>query len=208
MAYRAYSTALEALLRTRPHLKKLVCHCVHCGIIFIVDARNRGRKDVCCPFGCREPYQKQQANNRSKARYHQKGKVRDKKKKLNELAYYRKVQIKRAQKLSQSIPPSPEPFIPPTHPIPEPPSKTKTVPTSSTVQVKTQPLTLPLRPLANNFLHYLQWILRLVDGVKFEFSVIEETLSKIFRQRGMAILSREKYMSQHILNGENIDDSG
>lgn len=206
-AYKAYATALEALLRTCPHLEKLVCHCVHCGIIFLVHARNQGRKDVCCPFGCRKPYQKQQANKRSRAHY-QIDKAKSNKKKLNELAYYLKVQLKRALKLSQSILPSLEPFTPPTHSIPLPPPEIKTAPTLSTAQVKTQPSMPPSRPLANNFMRYLQWILRLVDGVKFEFSVIKEALSKIFRQRGMAILSRAKYMSQHILNGKNIDDSG
>jgi hypothetical protein len=39
--------------------------CKHCGIFFITDRRNSKRRDLFCPFGCRETYRKQNSAKRS-----------------------------------------------------------------------------------------------------------------------------------------------
>lgn len=43
--------------------------CRHCRIFFLAHPRNAGRKDLGCPFGCREAHRKQESNQRSAAYY-------------------------------------------------------------------------------------------------------------------------------------------
>ena len=44
-------------------------HCCHCGIRFLTHPRNANRRNLRCPFGCREHHRRQQANERSKKHY-------------------------------------------------------------------------------------------------------------------------------------------
>jgi hypothetical protein len=66
---------LDAVLRgcadwqKRTVLEKSVVHCCHCGIRFFTHPRNAGRRDLRCPFGCREHHRRQRANERSKKHY-------------------------------------------------------------------------------------------------------------------------------------------
>jgi hypothetical protein len=43
--------------------------CAHCGIRFLTHPRCAGRRDLRCPFGCREQHRKQRSNQRSAAYY-------------------------------------------------------------------------------------------------------------------------------------------
>ncbi|MBW2195185.1 MAG: hypothetical protein JRF37_06310, partial [Deltaproteobacteria bacterium] len=43
-----------------------------CGIFFLTHPRNAGRKDLGCPFGCREAHRKQNSTKRSVAYYQNK----------------------------------------------------------------------------------------------------------------------------------------
>jgi hypothetical protein len=47
----------------------LRCRCQHCRIFFLAHPRNAGRKDLGCPFGCREAHRKRESNQRSAAYY-------------------------------------------------------------------------------------------------------------------------------------------
>jgi len=129
-----------------------------------------------------------------------------KKSKINQKAYYKKVLQKRADQANSSTP------------IPITPTSTATSP-SNTLQPETPPIkpkfiekqqdVLPLfAPTAENFMAYLRYILRLVDGRTYSFSVIKETIEKIFRHQGMVSLSRAEYFAQQILKGKKFDDSG
>jgi hypothetical protein len=63
-------------------MRKCLARCRHCGIFFMTDPRNAGRRDLGCPFGCREAHRKQRSTQRSIEYYREKeGKV--KKKALN-----------------------------------------------------------------------------------------------------------------------------
>ena len=42
-----------------------MARCQHCGIFFITHPRNAGRRDLRCPFGCREAHSKQSSTKRS-----------------------------------------------------------------------------------------------------------------------------------------------
>jgi hypothetical protein len=43
--------------------------CRHCRIFFLTHPRNTRRRDLGCPFGCREAYRKQRSSERSIAYY-------------------------------------------------------------------------------------------------------------------------------------------
>jgi hypothetical protein len=69
-------------LRDHPDLASCAVCCRHCGIRFLTHPRNANRRDLCCPFGCREHQRRQQANERSKKHYRT-DKGRKNKKRLN-----------------------------------------------------------------------------------------------------------------------------
>jgi len=77
-----YYFILRTALRTRPHLRPCLTRCRHCRIFFLTHPRNRGRRDLGCPFGCRSAHRRKRSAERSTAYYcTQAG--RAKKKRLN-----------------------------------------------------------------------------------------------------------------------------
>ena len=61
----AYYVLLRSMLRARPELRRCLTRCRHCGVFFLTHPRNAGRRDLRCPFGCREAHRKGQSNRRS-----------------------------------------------------------------------------------------------------------------------------------------------
>jgi hypothetical protein len=86
-----YYQVLRSLLRQQPHRRRCLTRCRHCRIFFFTDPRNTGRKDMPrgkrrdlgCPFGCREAHRQQQSSARSLA-YYQSSQGRKKKRDLNQ----------------------------------------------------------------------------------------------------------------------------
>jgi hypothetical protein len=64
-----YYVVLRSVLRSRPHLRRYLSRCRHCRIFFLTDPRNTGRRDLHCPFGCRQAHRKQRSTERSVAYY-------------------------------------------------------------------------------------------------------------------------------------------
>lgn len=64
-----YYVVLRSLLRSRPDLRRYLSRCRHCRIFFLTHPRNAGRRDLRCPFGCREVHRKQRSTERSVAYY-------------------------------------------------------------------------------------------------------------------------------------------
>ncbi len=60
---------LRSVLRAKPHLRACLSRCRHCRIFFLTHPRNAGRRNLRCPFGCREAHRKQQSTQRSVAYY-------------------------------------------------------------------------------------------------------------------------------------------
>lgn len=60
---------LRSLVRTKSHLRECLTQCRQCRILFLTHPRNRGRKDLRCPFGCRETHRKKSSTQRSVAYY-------------------------------------------------------------------------------------------------------------------------------------------
>ncbi len=56
-------------MRNHPGLASCAVHCRHCSIRFLTHPRNANRRDLRCPFGCREQHRRQLANQRSKKHY-------------------------------------------------------------------------------------------------------------------------------------------
>jgi hypothetical protein len=69
-------------LQSHPELQGCLAYCVHCGIRFLTHPRNAGRRDLRCPFGCREHHRRERSRQRSAA-YYQTAVGRRKKKGLN-----------------------------------------------------------------------------------------------------------------------------
>jgi hypothetical protein len=74
---RSYYVVLRSVLRIKPWLRKCLARCRHCGIFFLTDRRNAGRRDLGCPFGCSRAHRKKQSTRRSVAYYQEpEGKVK------------------------------------------------------------------------------------------------------------------------------------
>jgi hypothetical protein len=100
---RAYYAVLRSVLRAQPELRRCRTRCRHCGIFFLTHLRNAGRRDLRCPFGCREAHRKRQSNDRSLA-YYREDEGKRKKRALN------------AQRRKSPMRPSPAPA--PVDPLP------------------------------------------------------------------------------------------
>ena len=64
-----YYVVLRSVLRSQSHLRRCLSRCRHCRIFFLTHPRNAGRRDLRCPFGCREAHRKQRSTERSVAYY-------------------------------------------------------------------------------------------------------------------------------------------
>jgi len=60
-----YYVVLDSVLRDKPQVYRLLAWCRHCGIPFITDPCNAGRRDLGCPFGCADLYRSRSSNKRS-----------------------------------------------------------------------------------------------------------------------------------------------
>jgi hypothetical protein len=60
-----YYVVLRSVLRTRADLRPLRTRCRHCRIFFLTHPRNAGRRDLGCPFGCRDTHRKRRSTERS-----------------------------------------------------------------------------------------------------------------------------------------------
>lgn len=64
-----YYVLLRSVLHTHPHLRRYLCRCRECRIFFLTHPRNAGRRDLRCPFGCRETHRRRRSTQRSVAYY-------------------------------------------------------------------------------------------------------------------------------------------
>ena len=65
----AYYAVLRSILRAQAALRRCLTRCRRCGIFFLTHPRNAGRRDLRCPFGCREAHRRRQSDQRSAAYY-------------------------------------------------------------------------------------------------------------------------------------------
>jgi len=65
----AYYYVLSSVLRCNPELRRCCVRCKHCRIFFLTSPCNARRRDLGCPFGCRQAHRKRQSARRSAAHY-------------------------------------------------------------------------------------------------------------------------------------------
>lgn len=102
---------LRSLVGTRPELRPCLTRCRRCRIFFLTHPRNARRRDLGCPFGCREAHRKRQSNLRSTA-YYQDEHGKEKKRQQN--AKRRKATVSatlRATPLPEEPLPWPRPIV-------------------------------------------------------------------------------------------------
>lgn len=96
----SYYVVLRSVLRVKSWLRKCLARCRHCGIFFLTDPRNAGRKDLGCPFGCSRAHRQKQSTQRSVAYYREpEGKVK-------------KQALNARRRKTPSPPPPPSPVAP------------------------------------------------------------------------------------------------
>jgi hypothetical protein len=104
-----YYAVLRSVWRAQPALRRCLTRCRHCGIFFLTHPRNAGRKDLRCPFGCRQAHRRRQSDQRSAA-YYRDEVGQEKKRALN---------AKRRKSSARSPPPPPPlPLLEPSPPWP------------------------------------------------------------------------------------------
>jgi hypothetical protein len=96
----SYYVVLRSVLQVKPWLRKCLARCRHCGIFFLTDPRNAGRRDLGCPFGCSRAHRQKHSTQRSVA-YYQEPEGKIKKQALN------------ARRRKSPAPPTPPSPVPP-----------------------------------------------------------------------------------------------
>ena len=139
--------------------------CAHCGIFFLTDPRNAGRRDLRCPFGCREVHRKGESTRRS-------------------VAYYQddpdKKRIQNARR-SKSTPETstPEPLA--LDPTPKPRLTAEGLePAHRTACPAPDPI-----PLPRLIVHYVRQVVSLIEGRPVGLEEIVEMLTRAMRQHRM-----------------------
>lgn len=60
-----YYRVIREVLHRDTGRRLVLSRCLHCGILFLTHPRNAGRRDLRCPFGCRQTHRKQSSTKRS-----------------------------------------------------------------------------------------------------------------------------------------------
>ncbi len=64
-----YLTALDSAVAAHPEVQRCVVCCAACGLRFLTTPQNVGRRNLRCPFGCRQWHKRQSSVQRSVAYY-------------------------------------------------------------------------------------------------------------------------------------------
>jgi hypothetical protein len=186
-----YQTVLDSVLQSHSELQGCVAYCTDCGIRFLTHPRNAGRRNLRCPFGCREHHRRQCSCRRSTA-YYQTAAGKAKKKRLN------------GRRQGSQVPPTmpPQPDLDPqgTPPDLRPASGHPGVlPTSDASPVTVQPqregMVLDETSVANSpMLPYVRMVVSLIEGVEFTCREVVHLLWQSLRQHSIGARRRVDYL--------------
>lgn len=166
------------MLEAHPDLKPCAVHCAHCDIRFLTHARNAGRRNLRCPFGCRDRHRRLSSSQRSKA-YRQTASGKAKKKQHN---------LRRRRAASAELPavPENEPQTSPAASIP---------PTTATVDSRRDGVVLDESSLTNSpMLPYVRMAVSLIEGVHIKINELLDLLRRALRQRSIDSPNGEQYV--------------
>jgi len=210
---RQYLTALDAVLQVRPELLGCDVVCIHCQIRFLTDPRNAGRTNLYCPFGCREHFQRENANRRSRA-YRQTLVGQEKKRILN-ARRYRETDKRLAQPQTLTVALNDAPLVPvvdvpvvdvPVVDVPVVDVPVVDVPVVDVPVVDVPVVDVPVKLVlgevvldeaglfASPMLPYLRMIVRVVEGLELGCRELVRWLLQALRQRSIASRSRVDYV--------------
>jgi len=176
---RQYQTALDAVLRSHAELRGCVAHCAHCGIRFFTHPRNAGRRDLRCPFGCRQCHRRERSRQRSTA-YYRTSTGKRKKKHLN--GHRRQVPASPQAVLDPQTPSDPQAGAAPTSEAPP-------------VELWLEGVVLSESSLAESpLLPYLRMVVGLIEGIELTCHEVLHLLRRAMRQHSIGARSRIDYV--------------
>lgn len=166
------------MLESHPELQACAVHCVHCGIRFLIHPRNAGRRNVRCPFGCREHHRRAHASRRSAAYYRTTaGKL--KKQHLNARRYRR---FQKDEARNDPVPPAAPPRM---HGAEE----------SATAEWSLEGVMLDASSVARSgMLPYVRMVVGLIDGIRLSLREVVELVCRVLRQRSINARRRIDYV--------------
>lgn len=181
---RQYQTALNSVLQSHPELRGCAAYCMDCGIRFLTHPRNAGRRNLRCPFGCREHHRRAQSCQRSTA-YYQTAAGKAKKKRLN------------GRRHGSQVPPA----APPDLDFPESPPDAQVevplggAPSPMTIEARPQCAVLDESSLARSpMLPYVRMVVSLIEGIRFTCREVLDLLLQALRQHRIGALSGRDYL--------------
>lgn len=155
---------------------------MHCGIRFLTHPRNANRRDLRCPFGCRQHHRREEAKKRSAA-YRRTHEGKRGKKLLN---------AHRQQGAGSAVRPS-EPDLDP-HPEGAPPGEPTADALQGTAVLRLEGVVLNEASVANSrMLPYVRMVVGLIEGIAFTCREVVELLRLAMRQHSIGALGRSPY---------------
>jgi hypothetical protein len=167
-------------LQSHPELQGCVAHCIDCGIPFLTHPRNAGRRDLRCPFGCRQHHRRRSSSRRSTA-YYQTAAGKRKKKRLNS----------RRQGGPGAADRPPQPDLGPQVTLPSEPTRDES---PVKVELRLEGVVLDESSLASSrMLPYVRMVVSLIEGIEFRCDEILRLLRQAMRQHSIAYRRRTDY---------------
>jgi hypothetical protein len=192
-------------LQSHPELCGCVVSCVDCGIRFLTHPRNAGRRELRCPFGCREHHRRKRSCQRSTA-YYRTAAGKRKKKRLN------------ARRQSRQVPPAapPQPGDDPQATSPHPqaglrqtehcrpglrlgaraaPALEVNEPFPAGAELQREGVVLDEASVAGSpMLPHVRMVVSLIEGVEFTCREVVELLRRTLRQHSIGAGRRVDYL--------------
>lgn len=174
-----YQTTLDSVLQSYPELRGCLAYCAHCGIRFLTHPRNAGRRDLRCPFGCRQHHRRQRSSQRSTA-YYQTAVGRRKKKRLNGRRSCSACPVEVVPACIQQTSPAEEP---------------RPGATALSMELRLPGVVLDESSLASSpMLPYVQMLVGLIEGIELSCGEVVRLLKQAMRQHSMGARRRVDYL--------------
>lgn len=170
---------LRSVLRAKPHRRKCLSRCRHCGIFFLTDPRNAGRCDLGCPFGCSRAYRRRESIRRS-TEYYRGEEGRKYKRRQNQ-----RQQEKRRLRAAAKKRPEGNRLESPAQPSPSCESESADPSPCPPTAASPQNGQVPFQPPPEHLLQYLQMLVSLIEERPVSRQEILEMLQRVFRQRSI-----------------------
>ena len=184
-----YQTALDSILQSHPALQGCVVYCMGCGIRFLTHPRNASRRNLRCPFGCRQHHRRQCSCRRSTA-YYRTAAGKAKKKRLNACR-----QGRQSPPQSDGDPPGTPPDPQADHCCAAAPAPPASEPLPVTIAVRLEGVLLDESSLASSpMLPYVRMVVSLIEGVEFSCCEVVHLLRQAMRQHSIGARRRIDYL--------------